>query len=157
MGFSEVEPLSPVGRVWTVLLIVAGVGTIGYLVAGVFELLMEGSIYGFRRQKRMENHIAQLQGHTIICGYGRVGRQVVKDFLAAEKDIVVVDAVDPEGRLEAQGIPHVVGKAENESTLQAAGSSSWWAPSGWSRPTWRAASAWRTSPSDPTPSTSSTC
>lgn len=121
VGFSEVEPLSAVGRIWTVMLIVAGVGTIGYLVAGVFELLMEGSIYGFRRQKRMENLIAQLLGHTIICGYGRVGRQVVKDFQAAGKEIVVVDAIDPEGRLEAQGIPHVVGKAESESTLQAAG------------------------------------
>ena len=121
VGFSEVHELSEGGRTWTIVLIVAGVTTIGYLAARLFELIMEGSIHGLRRQRMMEKFIESVSGHTIICGYGRVGRQVVKDFLAAKKDIVVIDEVDHDGRFEALGVPHVVGNAEVEDVLRRAG------------------------------------
>jgi voltage-gated potassium channel len=121
VGFSEVHTLSAGGRLWTVLLIVGGVGAMGYLVARLFEAIMEGSLHGLRRQRRMQKHIESVVGHTIICGFGRVGRQVVRDFVQNGSDIVVVDAADTSEELKRLSIPHIIGRAEDEEVLLAAG------------------------------------
>ncbi len=121
VGFSEVHPLSSAGQLWTLVLIIGGVGTIGYLVARLFEVLMEGSLNGLRRYRQMRKYIESVEGHTIICGFGRVGRQVVSDFLKAQKSIVVVDAADTSEDLAALDVPHVIGSAQDESVLIEAG------------------------------------
>jgi voltage-gated potassium channel len=121
VGFSEVHPLSTEGRVWTILLVVVGVGTLGFLAGRAIELVTEGSLHGYRRRRRMESRIQSITGHYIICGYGRVGRQVVADFEAARRPFVVIDREDSTGELRARNIPHLMGNAEEESVLRAAG------------------------------------
>jgi voltage-gated potassium channel len=121
VGFSEVHPLSHVGRVWTIFLVVGGVTAIGYIAARAIEFLTEGSLRGYRRLRRMQKRIENMQDHYIICGYGRVGRQVVNDFLAANASVGVVDQQDRDDILKDQDIPHVIGNAESEATLETAG------------------------------------
>ena len=122
VGFSEVHPLSPMGRLWTIFLVVGGVTLVGFTAARAIELLTEGSLYGYRRQRRMNKRIASLRDHFVVCGFGRVGRQVVDNFLATGRPIVVVDRDEQNAEsLRERDIPHVVGNAEDESVLREAG------------------------------------
>jgi voltage-gated potassium channel len=119
VGFREVEPLTGAGKVFTIVLILAGVGTALYTFGVVFEFVVEGELLQLRRRKRMDRSIAQLDGHVVVCGWGRVGKAIAQHAAAASKDVVVIDR-DAQ-RLE--GIPFltVVGDATDDHVLLEAG------------------------------------
>ena len=119
VGFGEVHPLSHAGQVFTMVLILAGVGAALYTFSVAFEFVAEGQLREQRRRRRMDHSIAKLDGHVVVCGWGRVGRSIARHLAEAGKVVVVVDR-DPE-RLE--GIPylHIVGDATQDSVLIEAG------------------------------------
>ncbi len=122
VGFREVHPLSRAGEAFTMFMILAGVAALGFALAQFLDYLLEGHILGFLEGRRMEKRIAELSGHTIVAGAGRVGR-VVASVLAEEgADFVVVDA-DPDAAETArdEGWPFVLGDATEEDTLEEAG------------------------------------
>lgn len=119
VGFREVEPLSPTGQVFTIVLILAGVGTALYTFGAVFEFLVEGNFRQAQRRRNMDRSIAQLTGHVIVCGWGRVGRSVARHAAASNQTVVVVDK-DPQ-RLDEIGFLHVEGDATDDDVLLAAG------------------------------------
>ncbi len=121
VGFSEVHPLGPAGRAWTIFLVVSGVTLVGYTATRAIEFFTDVDLIENRRRKRMNKRIEQLHDHYVVCGFGRVGQQVVEHFLAAGQQVVVIDREDREGRLEAGDVPYVLGDAENESSLEQAG------------------------------------
>jgi voltage-gated potassium channel len=121
VGFHEVHEMSQMGRLWTVFIVVGGVGAVGYTAASVVELLLEGHLYGLRRRRRMDKQIATMHDHIIVCGFGRVGRQIAEDLSSAERDFVLIEREDEAGNLAQSGYPHVLGSAESEATLKAAG------------------------------------
>jgi voltage-gated potassium channel len=99
------QPHSTAGQIVQVALVILGVGTLFYALATVAELFVAGHLADllvFRRTQRM---IDSLNDHHIVCGFGRVGRQVARDLTAARVDCVVVDA-DPNNcrRAEVLGI-----------------------------------------------------
>jgi voltage-gated potassium channel len=119
VGFREVQPLSDRGQVFTMVLILVGVGATLYALAAIVELIVEGRLNEVLGRRRMEQSIAAKSGHVIICGWGRVGRAIASDVHAAKRDFVIVEA-DPE---RVAGEPHdvVVGDATDDSILEAAG------------------------------------
>lgn len=121
VGFMEVHPLSPAGRVFTMVLIINGVASFLFLATSFVEYVVGGSLTGFLRTRRMQQTIGGLSGHYIVCGYGRVGEQVVKDLRLQGKRVVVVEASEP--RVAAVGLHHpmVVGDATDEGVLARAG------------------------------------
>jgi voltage-gated potassium channel len=122
VGFGEVRDLGAHGRVLTMTIIVFGVGTVAYTVGQFIEILVEGQIVGYRRRKRMEKKIHEMEGHYIICGYGRVGHEVAKSFASRGISYVVIDS-KPETAIElnGSGISYIVGDASSDDTLEAAG------------------------------------
>jgi voltage-gated potassium channel len=119
VGFGEVHPLSGAGRAWTVVLLAGGIGVVAYTAALAVDFIVEGRMTGLRRRRRMDRRIQSMEDHIIICGYGRVGRQIAEDIRAAGRSFVVVERDEPVH--EMADIPHVVGNAEEEATLRAAG------------------------------------
>jgi len=119
VGFREVEPLSATGQVFTMVLILVGVGATLYALAAVVELIVEGRLNELLGRRRMEQSIAALSGHVIICGWGRVGRAIAAEVHAAKRRYVVVD-IDPD-RLADEAHDVVVGDATEDAVLQAAG------------------------------------
>lgn len=119
VGFREVHPLSKIGQVFTIALILAGVGTALYTFGAVFETLAEGHLRAARRRKQMDRRIAALRGHVIVCGWGRVGKAIAREVATDGRSVVVVD--QDEDRLA--GIPHfhVVGDATSDDILLEAG------------------------------------
>ena len=73
VGFREVHPLSDAGKLFTVLLIVAGIGTMAYAVSQTMEFVIRRLLF---RRRKMDRSIHKLERHVIICGYGRMGREI---------------------------------------------------------------------------------
>ena len=91
VGFREVNELSDAGRVFTMLYVLTGVGAAFYILTALVAVIIEGDlgeIFGVRRYRVA---IRQLENHYIICGYGRVGREVAQELTARKVPFVVVD------------------------------------------------------------------
>lgn len=122
VGFQEVKPLSPAGRLFTIGLIVTGVGSAIYLFTVIGELVVEGRLREFLGKNAMNRKIHNLQEHVIVCGYGRFGRAVVEELIRNTVPMVVIE-IDPARQidLEAVGALHVLGSALEDSVLDDAG------------------------------------
>jgi hypothetical protein len=78
VGFREVHPLTAAGQLFTILLILMGVGTALYTFGVLLEALIEGHLRQHMERWRMDRQISRMTGHIIVCGWGRVGRASVK-------------------------------------------------------------------------------
>ena len=122
VGFEEVHSLSQFGRVFTMFIIVVGVGTAVYAGSLLVEIIVEGEILGYGRRRKMEKIINEMKDHYIICGFGRTGHQVAEEFDAARVPYVVVDRKQKtEEELGAKGIPYIIGDIINDNNLVEAG------------------------------------
>ena len=119
VGFGEVEPLSPNGKAFTIVLILVGVGATLYALAVIVELVLEGRLNEVLGRRRMDKAIAAQRDHVIICGWGRVGRAIATEVTAAKRSLVIVE-IDPE-RVAGEAYDSVVGDATQDDILQAAG------------------------------------
>jgi voltage-gated potassium channel len=110
------------GEVVKILLIVLGVGTLFYALVTVTEFFVAGHLSGLLYERRASRMIEQLSDHYLICGFGRVGRQVARDLRAAGARYVVIDAL-PENRELAAGVGvrFIEGEATEDEVLRAAG------------------------------------
>jgi voltage-gated potassium channel len=102
VGFREVRELDGIGRAWTMLLSVAGVGIIFGTIGIVAESILIEAASGRREQRRMVQSVSALRDHFILCGYGRVGRTVAQEFAHAGIPFVVID-INPVSIAEAAG------------------------------------------------------
>lgn len=122
VGFGEVHPLSPRGRLFTIGLIVLGVGGALYVLTTMMQFVFEGHLGRDLERRRMERRIEQLRNHYILCGFGRVGRQVSHDFRAGGVPFVVIDVNQSSLDLAAdEGCLCVRGDAADDETLRRAG------------------------------------
>ncbi len=122
VGFGEVHPLDGAGRVFTIILVLFGVGAFTYFATSVANYLIAGEIKGFLERRKMLGKIEQLRDHFIVCGYGRMGQQVAREFQREQKPLVVIDKSE-EAVTEATAAGHLVlsGDAENDEVLRTAG------------------------------------
>jgi voltage-gated potassium channel len=116
------QPRTTAGQIIHVGLIVVGVGTLFYALATVAEFFVAGHLGDLLAARRTQKMIDSLTDHHIICGFGRVGRQVARDLQAARANYVVVDA-NPESRsrAEALGVRLIEGDATDDEVLEQAG------------------------------------
>jgi voltage-gated potassium channel len=119
VGFREVLPLGTAGKAFTIALIIAGVGTVLYAFSVVLESLVEGHLRQHFERRRMERDIARMSGHTIVCGWGRVGRAVAAYLAGLGAEVVVVD-IDPQ-RVADIGYPALAGDVTDDEVLCKAG------------------------------------
>ncbi len=119
VGFRELEDFSDAEKLFTMFVIVFGVGTVLYAFTLTLQVVVEGELRHFVGRRLMDRRINQMRDHTIVCGWGRVGRAVGDDLAAAGEQVVVVDA--NEDRVRDLPYPTVVGDATLDSTLRAAG------------------------------------
>jgi len=91
VGYGEIHPLSPAGRVFTIFLILVGVGALTYGLTAGTAFVVEGSLTGIIGRKKMENEIKKLKDHIILCGIGETGRHVVEEFLKVRIPFVIVE------------------------------------------------------------------
>ncbi len=122
VGFQEVRPLSSAGKIFTMFIIVAGVGSAVYIAGQGVETIVEGEMSGYRKRKRMDKKISQMTRHYIICGFGRVGHQVAQVFDKSQVPYVVIDSKkETLDEPERQNAPIIIGDATSDHILIEAG------------------------------------
>ncbi|PSN17792.1 potassium channel protein [filamentous cyanobacterium CCP5] len=122
VGYGEVRALSsPTLKVFTILVIIAGVVSAAYMVSGIVQLITEGEIRRALNLKRMTQEIESLENHVIICGFGRIGQMVARKLKEEHQLFVVIDN-DPERIALAREMGFLMyqGNATDEGVLQAA-------------------------------------
>lgn len=122
VGFGEIHPLSDPGRVFTIVLILGGVGGAVYTLTSVVQLALEGELLEYFGRRRMHGRIGAMRDHYIVCGFGRVGREIAQEFHARGISFAVVDN-NPhnEELLRRLGYCYLDGNATDDEVLIAAG------------------------------------
>jgi voltage-gated potassium channel len=121
VGFEEVHPLSPAGRVFTVLLILGGVVSVGVALSIGSQIVLEGQFEKVMGRRKVEREIGRLKDHYIVCGYGRMGRVISREFakkpvpfVVVEGDPAIFQQIDPE-------VLAIQGNATEDGVLRRAG------------------------------------
>jgi voltage-gated potassium channel len=118
----DTKPGSNGGLVVTIVLVLAGMAIYGYLASALVELIAHGVLTGAWADRRRRRVIEGLSGHYIICGYGRVGRQVAAEFRDAGVRYVVLDFNSEVLELaRADDVPYVDGSGTKDEDLEGAG------------------------------------
>ena len=122
VGFREVRELDTSGRLFTLSLLILGVGVLLVGISFTAAVLAEAEIGGRSRRRRMERRIASMHGHYIVCAYGRVGRAAVRELEAAGVPFVVVDPDEElEERMNADGVAYLIDDPSLEPALREVG------------------------------------
>ncbi len=117
-GYREVHPLSAVGKIFTLFVIIFGVVAIAYIGGRLAQFFVEA--YVFRRRK-MEKKLKVLSGHYIICGYGRMGKKICEELSANKASFVVIENDNKEiENLSHHDYIYIQGDATDDETLQKA-------------------------------------
>lgn len=91
VGFKEVHDLSPNGRIFTIILIICGVGSVAYALTAVAKIVLEGEIKEIFGRKRLEKKIKELKNHYIVCGYGRMGKIICRELRGKNIKFVAIE------------------------------------------------------------------
>ena len=121
-GYGDTVPVTTGGRIFMMVLIIAGVGVVAYSLGAIVNITIEGQINRIMGRNPMEKTIQSLNNHIIICGAGRVGTSVL-EIIRSENTPYVLIEKDPEivSRLQAEGIVAMAGDASNDEVLLLAG------------------------------------
>jgi len=122
VGFREVKPLTDEGRIFTTLLILFGVGVAFYILTNLVALVVEGDLGIALGLRRMKGRIEALRNHYILCGFGRVGEEIAREFIERRIHFVIIDS-NPEAieRARKQDYLLIEGDASSDTTLTDAG------------------------------------
>jgi voltage-gated potassium channel len=119
---AERAPTDTAGEIVKVVLTFLGVGTLFYALVTLTELVVTGELGSILSERRARRMTERLRDHYIVCGFGRVGRQVARDLRAAGALYVVIDS-DPDNReaAYAPGVRFILARPSDDDALRDAG------------------------------------
>ena len=122
VGYREIGDLTDAGRMWTMFVIVAGLGVWAAVLTRLAGVIVETRIRQILGRRQLERKITSLRNHTIVCGYGRMGSLIAEELAGDGQDVVIVET-DPERTAAAEqaGLVYILGDAQEEEGRRAAG------------------------------------
>jgi len=122
VGFQEVHSLSDNGRIFTIILILTGVGNFAFLIGSFTQILVEGRLQAVWGRLRVQKSIDKLKNHIIVCGYGQIGSIAVREIMLEGLPVVVIEK-DPDlvNRMDEQEVLYISGDATSDEVLLRAG------------------------------------
>ena len=122
VGGGEPEPMTVTGKWWTIIVVIVGFGVLTFTLVTLISYVIEGRLGAVVGERRMRGRAARMTGHFILCGYGRVGREIARTFTEERIAFVVID-INPDSlaRAAEQGLTVITGDAADVETLKAAG------------------------------------
>jgi voltage-gated potassium channel len=118
VGYTEIHPLSPMGRAFNIGVIVLGVGAVFFSIGALTQTLMEVELDQALGRRKMVREIEHLQGHYIICGAGRVGRSAAREFERNRVPFVIIEAREGKAEESTDTWLTLVGDATQEKVLR---------------------------------------
>lgn len=122
VGYGDFYPVSPEGRIFAILLIIFGVGTMAYTFAIAMENFMEGRLKKILGRGKLKKQISKMRDHYIICGCGKIGYLICKELNEENVSFIVIDNDERVIQMvEDEGFVYVKGIATEDKTLIEAG------------------------------------
>jgi voltage-gated potassium channel len=121
VGFMEVRPLGPEAKIFTIVLIACSVFILGYAISVISEYILSKNTLQLLKKKKVKTKIQQLEGHVIVCGYGRNGMQAVDRLKAYNRNFIVIERDEEIIRKHEKNILFVEGDATEDDVLFEAG------------------------------------
>jgi len=121
VGFTEVGPMSPEAKIFTVFLIIASVFIFAYAISVITEYILSRNSLEVLKKKKVKNKISTLSNHVIICGFGRNGNQAAARLKAYKKPFVVVEKHKDVIERYSDNVLFVEGDANEDEVLIEAG------------------------------------
>jgi voltage-gated potassium channel len=122
VGYGEVHQLSKEGRLFTVFLIILSFGVVAYIVGSTSQTIIAGQLRKILGRRKLEKRVKKLKDHFIICGYGRIGSFIAREFYEEGVPFVVVEKSSETIKLiEENEFPYVEGDADEDEILIRAG------------------------------------
>jgi voltage-gated potassium channel len=122
VGFNELKPLSPYGRIITIIIISGGITIGAYTLGTLLKMFIEGELKKSIGRRKMEKQISLLKNHFIICGYGRIGKVICRELHAENIPFVVIEiSASKSEKLEQKGFLYINMDATTEEALVKAG------------------------------------
>jgi voltage-gated potassium channel len=122
VGYGEPHKLSPIGKIFTIFLMLGGIFTLFYAMGEVIRAIVSGEVKTIMGRQQMEQALSRLTAHLIVCGYGRMGELVCREFATQKESFVVIER--DANRLENFKVPHGIplhGDATSDEILRLAG------------------------------------
>jgi voltage-gated potassium channel len=122
IGYGEVKTLSPLGRIYTIGLIIIGVATASYAITVIIELFTSQEFLKQIRDHRRRRELEKICNHCIVCGFGRLGRNLARELKTRSFPMIVIDVREEViEECHQLGIPAIYGNAADERVLREAG------------------------------------
>ncbi len=122
VGYETVRPLDDAGKVFSIFLILGGIGTAAWVFTTVIEVFVSEQTLKMIGRRRMERRVDALSGHYIVCGYGRIGQQIAQMYTQERVPFVVIEREESRvTMLREANIAHVEGDAADDEALKQAG------------------------------------
>jgi voltage-gated potassium channel len=119
IGYQEIHPLSHVGRIFNIFVILAGVSLVLVTIGALTQALLEFELQSFFGRRRMEREIGRLSDHYIICGAGRVGRSAVRELARKPVPFLIIEQNEAKAqRYSSENWLMMVADATQEQTLR---------------------------------------
>jgi len=124
VGYGELVPIvTATDRIYTILVIIIGIGIIGYALSQMTAFIVEGDLQNILGRRKMDKRIAALRDHFVVCGTGDVGHYVIEELIATKRLFVAIDTDEAQLKklFEERAVPYIVGDATDEDVLARAG------------------------------------
>lgn len=121
VGFQEVNELSIKGQYFTDFLIIGSFGTFAYALSAITTYLVGGEYRKYISDYRGLKRIAKMDGHIIVCGFGRVGSQAAFDLLAHNRQVLIIESDEKAIEDMPENMEYLIGNATDDAVLQRAG------------------------------------
>jgi voltage-gated potassium channel len=122
VGYREVFPLTGAGKIFTMALIITGLGLVFYFLNTIIENTMEGRIRKILGRRKMEKNMSRMKSHVVVAGFGRMGEVVCRELWSAHVDFIVIETAAPRFALaEERNYAVLNASASDEEVLKAAG------------------------------------
>ena len=120
VGYREVHDLTRAGMLFTIVLLMVGVGTFLYALSAGAKLILEGELQELFGRKRLEKKIKDLRGHYIVCGFGRMGKIICRELKAEHLPFVAIEKNADTGKIP-DDLLLISGDATNDEVLRDVG------------------------------------
>ena len=120
VGYREVHDLTRAGMLFTIVLLMVGVGTFLYALSAGAKLILEGELQELFGRKRLEKKIKDLRGHYIVCGFGRMGKIICRELKAKHLPFVAIEK-NADTSKTSEDLLLISGDATNDDVLREVG------------------------------------
>lgn len=122
IGFGEIHELSTAGRIFTIGLIFTGLGLAAVFATQVAKVIVQAGARNLYEKRKMKDRINKVSSHTLVCGYGKIGRAICLKLFELGLDFVVVDTKEEQlGEARQRGYLALCGDAAVDGVLLSAG------------------------------------